>query len=259
VIGSFTSEWIRFRKTARAGILAMVLLVALIGFMLFLGSESMGPGGGGHGGPIGGAADLTVADGAIAALSTAINLIGIVSIALFALSVARDFEWGTIRNLLVGQPRRATLLTGKLLAVASYVVIGVVVAGLVAVLMAVVLAPGQDISTETWTVGDSLATLGATAIAAILYGLVGAVLAMLTRSAAISITAGVAYLLVIENLLGLVWDSAGEWLPAGIFSALASGGTDLVSFEKAVVLSIGFAIIGLAVMYLVFMRRDVTD
>lgn len=237
----------------------MVVLVAMIGFMLFLGGDSMGPGDDGHGGPLGGAADLAGADGAIAALSTAINLIGIVAIALFSLSVARDFEWSTIRNLLVGQPRRATLLSGKLLAVAGFVVIGVVAAGLVAVLLAVALAPGQDIRTDTWTVTAALGTLGTTAIAAILYGLVGAVLAMLTRSAAMSITIGVAYLLVIENLLGLVWDSAGEWLPAGIFSVLATGGTDLVSIEKTVVLSVGYAILGLTVMYLVFMRRDVTD
>jgi len=84
-------------------------------------------------------------------------------------------------------------------------------------------------------------------------------MAMLTRSAAISITAGVAYLLIVENLLGLIWDSAGEWLPAGVISALASGGTELVSFEKAVMLSAGYAMLSLAVMYLTFARRDVTD
>jgi len=259
VIRSYTSEWIRFHKTARVGVLVMVGFVVLISFMLFLGSEEMGPGGGGHGGPIGGAADLAAADGAVAGLSTAANLIGVVAIALFALSVARDFELGTIRNLLVGQPRRAILLTGKLLAVASYVVIGVVAAGVVAALLAVILAPGQDISTSTWTVSGSLGTLGTTAIATVLYGLVGAVLAMVTRSAAISITAGVAYLLIVENLLGLIWDSAGEWLPAGVIAAFAAGGTDLVSFEKSIVLALGYAILGLGVMYVTFLRRDVTD
>jgi hypothetical protein len=104
-----------------------------------------------------------------------------------------------------------------------------------------------------------LGTLGTTAIAAVLYGLVGAVLAMLTRSAAVSITAGVAYLLVVENLLDLIWDSAGEWLPAGVISAFASGGTELVSFEKAVMLSAGYAMLALVVMYLTFTRRDVAD
>ena len=186
-------------------------------------------------------------------------MIGVVSLALFALSVARDFEFGTIRNLLVGQPRRAVLLSGKLLAVASYVVIGVLAAGVLAALLAVSLAPGQDISTAAWTVGAALATVGTTALAAVLYGLVGAVLAMVTRSAAISITVGVAYLLIVENLLGLVWDGAGDWLPAGVFSAIAAGGTGSMSFEKSVVLAVGYGILGLIVMYLVFMRRDVTD
>jgi ABC-2 type transport system permease protein len=259
VIRSYASEWIRFHKTARVGIVVMIVFVVMISFMLFLGSEEMGPGGGGHGGPIGGTADLGADDGAVASLSTAANLIGIVAIALFALSVARDFELGTIRNLLVGQPRRAILLTGKLLAVASYVVIGVVAAGVAAALLAVILAPGQDISTSTWTVGSSLGTLGTTAIAIVLYGLVGAVLAMVTRSAAISITAGVAYLLIIENLLGLIWDSAGEWLPAGVIAAFAAGGTDLVSFEKSTVLALGYAILGLGVTYVTFLRRDVND
>lgn len=239
--------------------MVMVGFVVLISFMLFLGSDDMGPGGGGHGGPFGGAADLAADDGAIAGLSTAANLIGVVAIALFALSVARDFEWGTIRNLLVGQPRRAILLSGKLLAVASFVVIGVVAAGAVAALLAVVLAPGQGISMDAWSVAGSLGTVGTTAIATVLFGLVGAVLAMVMRSAAISITAGVAYLILIENLLGLIWDSAGEWLPAGIISAFAVGGTASVSFEKALVLAIGYAVLGLGVTYLTFLKRDVTD
>ena len=259
MIRSYASEWIRFRKTARAGISVMVVFAALVSVMVFLGNEEMGPGGEGHGGPFGSAPDLAAADGAVAALAAAASLIGVVSLALFALSVARDFEFGTIRNLLVGQPRRAVLLSGKLLAVASYVVIGVLAAGVLAALLAVSLAPGQDISTAAWTVGAALATVGTTALAAVLYGLVGAVLAMVTRSAAISITVGVAYLLIVENLLGLVWDGAGDWLPAGVFSAIAAGGTGSMSFEKSVVLAIGYGILGLIVMYLVFMRRDVTD
>jgi len=88
VIRSYASEWIRFHKTARVGILVMVVFVVLISFMVLLGSEEMGPGGEGHGGPFGGAADLASDDGAVAALSTSANLIGIVAIALFALRFA---------------------------------------------------------------------------------------------------------------------------------------------------------------------------
>lgn len=259
MIRSYASEWIRFRKTARVGISVMVVFATLVGVMVFLGDEEMGPGGEGHGGPLGSAPDLTASDGAVAALAAASTLMGVVSLALFALSVARDFEFGTIRNLLVGQPRRAVLLSGKLLAVASYVIIGVLAAGALSALLAVTLAPGQDISTASWTVGAALATVATTVFSAVLYGLVGAMLAMVTRSAAISITVGVAYLLIVENLLGLVWESAGEWLPAGVFTAIAAGGTGSISFEKSVVLAVGYGILGLVVMYLVFTRRDVTD
>jgi branched-subunit amino acid ABC-type transport system permease component len=82
---------------------------------------------------------------------------------------------------------------------------------------------------------------------------------MVTRSAAISITAGVAYLLIVENLLGLIWDAAGEWLPAGIFEAFAQGGTSSVSFEKSVALAAAYATVALVTLFVIFTRRDVTD
>ena len=260
MIRSFASEWIRFRKTARMGILVIVAFTALISIFLFVGTEGFGPGpDGGSGGPPGLASDVTAADGAVAALSATVNLIGIVSLALFALSVAKDFELGTIRNLLVAQPRRAVLLSGKLLAVGTFVVIGVAIASVVAVALAFGLAPGQDISTEAWTLSASLGSFGAVAVASILFGLVGASIAMVTRSAAISITVGVGYLLIFENLLGLIWGTAGEWLPAGIFSAFASGGTPAVAFEKAAALAAVYAVVALVVTFVIFTRRDITD
>jgi ABC-type transport system involved in multi-copper enzyme maturation permease subunit len=259
VIRSFTSEWIRFRKTARIGILVMVFFMAMISMFLFIGDEGFGPGGGdGDSGP-GVEADVTDPDGAVAAVIAAVNLIGVVSLALFAISVARDFELGTIRNLLVGEPRRAVLLAGKLLAVGAYVVVGVAIASVFAAGLAFVLAPNQDISTHAWSLSASLVTVGTVASTGLLFGLLGAAIAMATRSAAISITAGVAYLLIVENLLGLIWDEAGEWLPAGIFSAFAQGGTPSVSFEKSMALAAAYAAAALITLFVIFTRRDVTD
>jgi ABC-type transport system involved in multi-copper enzyme maturation permease subunit len=259
VIRSFTSEWIRFRKTARIGILVMVFFMAMISMFLFIGDEGFGPGGddGGPGPDFG--ADLTDSDGAVAALSTAVNMIGVVSLALFAISVARDFELGTIRNLLVGEPRRVVLLAGKLLAVAAYVVVGVAIASVFAAVLAFVLAPSQDVSTDAWALSASLGTVGTVAATGLLFGLLGAAIAMVTRSAAISITTGVAYLLIVENLLGLIWDAAGEWLPAGVFEAFAQGGTPSVSFEKSAALATAYAAAALNTLFVIFTRRDVTD
>jgi ABC-type transport system involved in multi-copper enzyme maturation permease subunit len=187
------------------------------------------------------------------------DMVGIVALALAALSVARDFELGTIRNLLVAQPRRGILLSGKLLAQGSFMVIGIAVAGVVSVVLAYALAPGKGTSTDLWTLGATLETVGLVAIATILYGLLGAALGMVTRSAAISITIGAGYLLIAERLISLIWDTSGEWLPAGILAAFAAGGTQAVSFGKAASFVAIYAVLALAVTFTVFLRRDVTD
>jgi len=186
-------------------------------------------------------------------------LLYLVALALAALSVARDFELGTIRNLLVAQPRRGILLSGKLLAQGSFMVIGIAVAGVVSVVLAYALAPGKGTSTDLWTLGATLETVGLVAVATILYGLLGAALGMVTRSAAISITIGAGYLLIAERLISLIWDTSGEWLPAGILAAFAAGGTQAVSFGKAASFVAIYAVLALAVTFTVFLRRDVTD
>jgi ABC-2 type transport system permease protein len=261
VIRSFISEWIRFRKTASFGILVIIFFVAMISVFLFIGDGGFGPseGDASHGPFSGVETDVTDPDGAVAALSTAVNILGVISLALFALSTARDFELGTIRNLLVGEPRRAVLLAGKLLGVGAYVVVGVLIAAVVAAVLAFALAPGQDIPTDAWSLSASLGTVGTVTATGLLFGLFGSTIAMATRSAAISITAGVAYLLIVESLLGLIWDAAGEWLPAGVFSAFAQGGTSSVSFEKSMALAAAYAAAALIMLFVIFTRRDVTD
>ena len=259
MIRAYVSELIRFRKTASIGVGVMIFITAMISMFLFVGTGGFGPGGGDEGGPPGFGVDLTAADGAVGALSTATDMLGVVALALFALSVARDFEFGTIRNLLVGEPRRITLLAGKLLALATLVVVGIAVSAVAAAGLGLALAPGQGIPTDAWTLTAALSTMGSVGAAVLLYGLIGAAIAMVTRTSAISITAGVGYLLIGENLVSLIWDTAGEWLPAGILSAFAQGGTELVSLERAATLAVVYGFASLAVLFIVFARRDVTD
>ncbi len=258
MIKSFTSEWIRFRKTALIGIAIMIAFTALVSVFLFVGADGVDNGDRGGPGFIAGA-DLVEADGAVAALAAVLDMIGIVSLALFALSVARDFEFGTIRNLLVAQPRRGILLSGKLLALSAFMAVGVVIAALVSVALAYGLAPNQGIPTDSWTLAGTLETTGLAMVATLLYGMFGAMLAMVTRSAATSITIGIGYLLIAERLIGLIWDTAGEWLPAGILAAFAASGTQAVSFEKAAAFVAVYAILALGVTFVVFIRRDITD
>ncbi|HDH02767.1 MAG TPA: hypothetical protein ENH15_00800, partial [Actinobacteria bacterium] len=111
---SILSEAIRFKKTAISSGLVMVGLASLISIALFVASGDDDGGGGGGPPTPGGSIDLASADGLVAGLETAATFFGIVALALFALSVARDYEQGTIRMLAAAEPRRALLLGGKL-------------------------------------------------------------------------------------------------------------------------------------------------
>ncbi|MGH8947861.1 MAG: hypothetical protein ACRDXF_03295, partial [Acidimicrobiia bacterium] len=187
------------------------------------------------------------------------GIIGVVALALFALSVARDYEYGTIRNLFVAEPRRLIVYAGKLIGLWSLVISAVLVAALVSAGLTTVFASSQGIGTSAWELGASLASVAQLAGATLLYGVIGAAIAIATKSAAVAITAGVAYLLIVENLIGLAWDSASEWLPAGVLSAIASGGTSTLSLAEATVLGVAYGVAALAVLVVVLMRRDVTD
>jgi hypothetical protein len=59
-------------------------------------------------------------DGFVHGVVTASTLIGVVGLCLFAATVASDYSQGTLRNLLVREPRRALLLSGKFLALALF-------------------------------------------------------------------------------------------------------------------------------------------
>jgi ABC-2 type transport system permease protein len=84
----------------------------------------------------------------------------VVALALFAIAIAGEYSQGTLRNLLVRQPRRVRLLAGKLLALACFTAIAVVVGVVAATLTALLVAPGQDIPTTAWFTSDGWAALG---------------------------------------------------------------------------------------------------
>ena len=96
-------------------------------------------------------------------------------------------------------------------------------------------------------------------IATVVWGLAGAVLAMVTRSASAAITVGIAYLLVGEQLLTLVWDSSSDWLVSGTLTTFTSGCTALVSYGQSAILLALYAAAFVVATFVVFQRRDITD
>lgn len=98
------------------------------------------------------------------------------------------------------------------------------------------------------------------AVAAVIYGLFGALLGVATRSSAISIAAGIAYFLLGETLVfDALWDNAGDWLPAGVLSTFATGGSETLSYSRPALMAVLWGAAVLVATIVIFQRRDIAD
>jgi ABC-2 type transport system permease protein len=246
----FLSEWLKIARPATVlAWMAPVVLFAFMGTMFnFMDAATAA---GEFRGPFGiapGPEQLAAPDGWIIGIHSASSFIGLIALAIFATNIARDYEKGTIRILLVMEPNRFRLFWGKLLTLSSFVVLITAGATVVTMLASLALAPGE-----------LLIGFANISLATIIWGLIGGVLAITTRSAAISISAGVGFLLIFELLIGQFVESVGTKLPATVLGALASGGTFIIEYSTALILSLAYGIASMLVASLIFIRRDVTD
>ncbi len=141
-------------------------------------------------------ATLQHADGIVHGVGDATQFLGIVAVVVFAFSIASEYSYGTLRNLLVRQPRRLVLLGGSYLAMAAFVALAAVLATVVTAGVSLALAPSNGIDTAAWTSGSHLITeplkaAANTSLAMIGYGTIGAALAIVLRSPAAAIGVGV--------------------------------------------------------------------
>ena len=207
-----------------------------------------------------GVSDLAAADGLAHALRQGASLLGAVALAYVAASFAQDFSLGTIRNLLLREPRRGYLITGKLLAHGLTIAGTVVVAAFAAVGGAYLAAAVKGIDTAAWFSAagfeETLGTVGGLILGTVGWGLIGAALGILFRSTAISLGFGLAYALPVESLLGALWDDGASWLPGKLLNALPGGGD--VDFAHALVVASIYVGVLLVVSVTSFVRRDVT-
>lgn len=202
--------------------------------------------------------------GYLAGFESASGFLGIVALALFASSIAAEFSSGSIRALLVIDSRRRQLLAGKVAGLAAVLVIVVAFAAVVGTVAAFALSGSQGIDNVAWITAEGVvegaAIVANATLATLVWGLFGGLIAMVSRSAAISIAAGVAYFLIGEQLiLHSLWPSTADWLPAGVLDALASGGTESLAFAAALTLAAVYALAVYITTAAVFERRDVTD
>ena len=207
-------------------------------------------------------AEMESPSGLMAGLAAASNMFGIVTLSLWAVATATDYSSGLIRLLVAAEPRRWRLLAGKAVALVIVTAAATTVAAIVNVFAVMPAAQAAGISTAAW--GTDLVEVVVSAwmnlfLALCVWGVIGLVIAVLARSAAVAIAIGVGYLLVVESLIKMVGDAPSDWLLGTTLNAVASGGTEAVPYGTALALALGYATLGLAFAGAVFVRRDVTD
>ena len=185
-----------------------------------------------------------------------------VAFGIAAAQVAFEFSLGTLRQLLVRQPRRPVLLAGKGLGILTFLAGAVLCSGIGGGAAALVMANVRGISTSAWTSSAGLANmghaLGNVALAVTGYGILGMLAGLVLRSPAPAAVVGFVYLLPFEGIFSAVVKGSDRWLPGQVLSAVSEGGTSSVTFSHALVTASVYTLIAAGLGVILFTKRDVT-
>lgn len=264
----FRAEWRKLRRpTLLVGSLSVVVAVtALVTSLLFLLIDAE-TGNADRGERITREA-LALPTGVTIGFSSSASLLGLVALCVFAAQTAQEYTYGTLRNLLVREPRRVRLLIGKYLAMAAFAFMTVIVSAITSVALAFALSGRARVVTDLWTTSDARTSLLETFVNVLIstfgYGTIGMILGLLFRSPISSISIGVGWLLVVESIISIAWRPSGDWMPGTLLSIVAAGGSpigvsDAPSYSQAFLrVSIYLAVAAVATGAL-FKRRDVAN
>ena len=259
----FRAEWRKLRRpTAFLGtMLVSAGLTGLVTSLLFLVVDS--PQGNSDRGNMISREILQLPSGLTIGFSNAAGLLGIFALCVFAAQTAQEYTYGTLRNLLVRQPRRLQLLLGKYLSMASFAIVMVILAAVVSMSLAFGLSGKAKVATDAWITSDALQelakTFGNVLLSVIAFGTIGMILGLLLRSPISAISLGVIWLLIVENILVAVKSSLGTWMPGILISTIAVGGTDDISYTHSITMVTIYLVVSTAIVVTLFKRRDVSN
>lgn len=273
---AFRSEWSKLRRVGQ--VLGswgpMVGFAVLFGILFFtfatLGAEQAPPRDPQGGGPPSVASSLfESADGWAFTFQVTGGLLGIVALVVAASNMATEYTAGTLKMLFVREPRRGLLLAGKVLAVASFVAVGIALALLASVVTSIVMAGVEGIDRSAWWTVDGVVALGDSflhvTLVAWVWMLFGTMLAILFRTGFAAVGIGIGYPLVVESILQIVLPDVAQWMPGGVLGtfmagdmAAALGEPTGIPYVQSAVLAFAYAVAFLAVSLALVLRRDVT-
>jgi ABC-type transport system involved in multi-copper enzyme maturation permease subunit len=253
---AFTSEWTKLKRKTLFGSTFLGLAAAASLFVILMFSQASANGG------IVTLHQLARPNGLVIGVARASMLLGVVAFGIAASQMASEYSLGTLRQLLVRQPRRASLLAGKMLGVITFLVLALCFAGVVAFVVALAAAHSRGVPTSAWFtgtgLGDLFRELGDLALATIGYSVLGLVIGLFVRSAVFAVIIGFAWLIAVENIISRIVPSIQQWLPGASITAVASGGAEGVGYAHGMILGVVYVVVAIAAAIAVFLRSDVT-
>jgi len=258
IVASFRSEWVKLKRPNLLVGTYVGLAIAASLFAVLVFAQAPATGGGG----LPSLVQLAQPNGLIHGVNRAAVLLGVVAFGIAAAQIASEYSLGTLRQLLVRQPRRAVLLAGKFLAVLAFMLGAVIFASLIATVAAFVMAHARHVPTAAWTssagITDLTRALGDLLLATAGFTIFGLVVGLLFRSSVTAIIVGFAYLLPFEAVVTRIVPNTATWLPGQLLQAIATGGAEVAGFAHSLILSAVYVVIAGVVATVVFVRKDVT-
>jgi ABC-2 type transport system permease protein len=259
ILAAFESEWVKLRRRHFLyGLFAAIALTVLLSSIVTILGASARAGGGGLS-----LAGLGRPSGFGQGLSASSVLLGAVALAIAAFQFGAEFSHGTLRNLLLRQPRRVMLLLGKSLAVLSFLLVALAIAAVLGAALAVVLAHVRGVPTASWVtplgLTDFAVAFGDLSISVCGFAIIGMILGVLLRSPVIAMAVGLILLLPVGSIVAAAAPQSARWLPGQMMNAIAGGGTATTHFGPAVVTLACYLVVGAVLALAVFARRDVAN
>ena len=259
----FFAEWRKLRRpTLFLGTFGAALgFTALISSFMYLMINSEN--GNGDRGRIITPEQLSLPEGSVEAFASLGGLLGIIALCVFAAQTAQEYTYGPLRNLLVRQPRRVTLLIGKLAAMKTFLILLTLTSALLSIGISYYLSDGAGVTTDLWFTSEGWSAIWHTLlnvyISVVYFAIVGIVLGLLLRSPISAISIGVLWLLIIENLIGAVKPATLDWMPGYQLSTIAEGGNEILTYSHSLILGSIYVLVSLTGATILFAKRDVAN
>jgi hypothetical protein len=263
MIKIFFAEWRKLRRpTLLIGTFAAALFFnALISSFIYLMIDS--PQGNSDRGQSVGREVLGLANGSVTGFASIGGLLGIIALCVFAAQSAQEYTYGTLRNLLVRQPRRLVLLAGKYGAMKAFALLLTVVNAVVSIAISVYLSDRANVSTDLWFTSEGWSAIAHTLvnvyISIVFFAIIGISLGILLRSPISAISIALVWILILENLIGAVKPVTLDWMPGNQLSVIAQGGTPDLSYSHAMILGSSYVLLALVLSSFLFKKRDVAN